>query len=84
MLEEMVQEFKKRRDKEIKHSQTLAKRVIRLLKKEEVMKKEEASKKKEVSRSKKSTTSKRRNPGSMIKPIKPIGMVICLKHKKKY
>jgi hypothetical protein len=55
MLEERVQELGKKLDKEIKHNQVLAERVVRLLKKEEAMK-EEPSKKNEPSPLKKETT----------------------------
>jgi type IV secretory pathway component VirB8 len=61
MLEERVQELEKKLDKEIKHNEALAKRVIGFMRKEreEMAKqdeKEEASKKKEVSCSKNEVT----------------------------
>jgi type IV secretory pathway component VirB8 len=61
MLEERVQELEKKLDKEIKHNEALAKRVIGFMRKEreEMAKqdeKEEASKKKEVSCSKNEAT----------------------------
>jgi hypothetical protein len=56
MLEELVEELEKKLDKEIKHNQALAKRVVEFMRKERV--EEETLKKKEVSCSKKKEATK--------------------------